>query len=123
MVGSSSCGKMMFRIDLFIERAVLVDSKLWKVEDGFGWVLMELMVLAPRLTNEFWIEMDVIATSMTKSWCIGGDFNTLKEIGDSFGGAQTNRCMRRFNLCAPVFAVRDPPWSNVQFTTPDWPSS
>lgn len=30
LVGSSLCGKVMFRVDLFTEWAVLVDGKLWK---------------------------------------------------------------------------------------------
>ena len=50
------------------------------------------------------------------NWCLGGDFNVVRNIGEKRNSLSNTRSMRIFDELIRELELQDPPLNNAQFT-------
>ena len=92
---------------LELERGVFtISGRFRNVEDGFVWVFTG--VYGPvllREKEEFWEKLDAIKGLWDDPWCVGGDFNSIRFLGERRNGLNLTTEMRRFSEVIEEFSL------------------
>ncbi|XP_077251802.1 uncharacterized protein LOC143891029 [Tasmannia lanceolata] len=90
---------------------------LQKVVDKSEWLFSG--VYGPFTTAEkglFWEELVKVRERCSHPWCIGGDFNKIKEVGERLGCNRVNNNMKGFSDFIAVNELVDLPLGGASFT-------
>ena len=66
--------------------------------------------------DSFWDELAGLSVVCGEQWCIGGDFNVVRNLQEKFNSHRVTRSMRLFDELLRELNLKDPPLSNGQFT-------
>ena len=64
----------------------------------------------------FWDEVVGLSEICGSNWCLGGDFNVVRNIGEKRNSLRITRSMRTFDELIREVELQDPPLINAQFT-------
>ncbi|XP_077237416.1 uncharacterized protein LOC143879116 [Tasmannia lanceolata] len=92
-------------------------SVVLKKEDHLMWMFSG--VYGPVLREEknlLWEELEKVRDFWSIPWCIGGDFNEVKEVGERMGCARSNSHIKAFAEFIAKFELIDISMSGAYFT-------
>ena len=69
-----------------------------------------------RSRDRFWDELAGLSSLCGDKWCIGRDFNVVRNLREKFNSNRTTRSMRLFDELVRELNLKDPPLRNGQFT-------
>ncbi|RVW90110.1 Transposon TX1 uncharacterized 149 kDa protein [Vitis vinifera] len=94
-----------------------VSCRFKNVEDDFYWVFTGVYGPAVgRLREDFWEEMGTIRGLWQDPWCVGGDFNVIRLLGERNRISRLSAAMRRFSEVIDDLELRDFPLQGGSFT-------
>ena len=86
-------------------------------DDGFVGIFTR--VYDPTLGSvreDFWDELGAMRGLWSDLWCIGGDFNVVRLLGEHFGAFKLSSTMRKFTKVSDDLQSRDLPLLGGSFT-------
>lgn len=66
--------------------------------------------------REWWDELVGLFGLCSPYWCVGGDFNVVRQVSEKLNGVSTNRSMRDFDSFIRECELIDLPLNNARFT-------
>ena len=69
-----------------------------------------------RFRDRFWDELVGLSSLCGDKWCIGGDFNVVRNVQEKFNSNRSTRSMKLFDELVSELNLKDPPLRNGQFT-------
>ncbi|RVW90710.1 Transposon TX1 uncharacterized 149 kDa protein [Vitis vinifera] len=86
--------------------------------EGCGplWISVVYGPNSPSLRKDFWVELYDIYGLTFPLWCVGGDFNVIREVQKKLGGSRLTSSMRDFDSFIRESELLDPPLRNASFT-------
>ena len=87
------------------------------VEAGFCWVFTGVYdPVVGRFREDFWEELGTIRGLWQDPWCLGGDFNVIRFLGERNSISRLSSAMRRFSEIIEDLELRDLPLQGGSFT-------
>ena len=87
-----------------------ISCRFKNVEDGFCWIFTGVYGPAiGRLREDFWEELGTIRGLWQDPWCLGGDFNVIRFLGERNSISRLSLAMRRFLEIIEHLELRDLP--------------
>uniref|UniRef100_A0A803QQM3 Reverse transcriptase domain-containing protein n=1 Tax=Cannabis sativa TaxID=3483 RepID=A0A803QQM3_CANSA len=69
-----------------------------------------------KLRPEFWDELAGLSSICGESWCVGGDFNVTRRVGEKLNSSSCTRSMKLFDGLIRELQLIDPKLENGSFT-------
>ena len=66
--------------------------------------------------DRFWDELAGLSSTCGDKWCLGGDFNVVRNVQEKFNSNRNTRSMRMFDDLVRELNLKDPPLCNGQYT-------
>ena len=64
----------------------------------------------------FWDEVAGLGSICRDKWCIGGDFNVVRDVTEKLNSNSVTRSMKTFDELIREMGLVDPPLRNAKFT-------
>lgn len=123
--GNSGGILTMWNHEVFKENQTVIHKHFILITGALlGFACAIVNVYAPNDSNsrrEVWIELLQLKSAHPVPWCVGGDFNEIKAIGERVGCTRIKRSMRDFQDFIENAELKDLPlmgrrfnWTNFQ---------
>ncbi|KAL6350285.1 hypothetical protein AAG906_004233 [Vitis piasezkii] len=100
-----------------IKSLIKAQKRIWF--DGFCWVFTRVYGPAVgRFREDFWEELGTIRGLWQDPWCIEGDFNVIRFLGEMNSISRLYSAMRRFLEVNEDLEFRDLPFGAIQSLLP-----
>lgn len=66
--------------------------------------------------SRLWVSLSHLRADFDKPWCLVGDFNEIRHLGERRGSSRRDKGMRDFNQFIENLELTDPPMMGRQFT-------
>ena len=94
--------------------SILISMKIENSEDWWFSGIYGPPFVSSR--GSFWDELVGLSEICGSKWCLGGDFNVVRNIGEKRNNSSNTRSMRTFDELIREVELQDPPLCNAQFT-------
>ena len=92
-------------------------SVLVEMEDGRSWWFSGIYGPSKVVHRDrFWDELGGLSTICGDRWCLGGDFNVVRNVQEKFNSNRTTRSMRMFDELVRELNLKDQHLCNGHFT-------
>ncbi|XP_073051688.1 uncharacterized protein [Primulina eburnea] len=88
-----------------------------KQNEGITWWFSAIYgPVRPRLRENFWDELAGLKTLCGNNWCLGGDFNVVRNVGKKLNSQSVTTSMSCFDALVEELELHDPSLLHGKFT-------